>query len=205
MADLGPWDPLAHAEVQALFAGADFPWWIAGGWSLDLLVGRQTRAHADTDVTVLRPDLAQVRCHLAEWDIHVADPPGAGSLRPWPQRQALDEGLHDLWCRRREGEPWRLQLMVDDVEGEEWVYRRDRRLRRPIGTLAGRASLPDLPALSPELQLLYKSTSLRPKDQADFEGVLPLLTGVERAWLAGALELTAPGHAWLPRLAGPAA
>ncbi len=203
MPALGPWEPLTPAAVRALFAGAGFSWWIAGGWSLDLLVGRQTRRHTDIDVTVLRPDIALVRARFATWDLHVADPPGSGTLRPWPVGAELTPELHDVWCRRAEGEPWRVQIMIDDVEREEWVYRRDARIRRPLAALRGRASYPDMPVLSPEIQLLYKSKGQREKDEVDFARVLPLLTDEERAWLRRALETIGPGHPWSPRLGAP--
>jgi hypothetical protein len=53
--------------------------------------------------------------------------------------------------------PWVLQLMVDDTDGEEWVYRRDPRIRRAVSTLAGPTSTDQLLVLAPEVQLLYKS------------------------------------------------
>jgi hypothetical protein len=87
--------------------------------------------------------------------------------------------------------------MVNDVEAGEWVYRRDGRIRRPLESLAGRASTRAMAVLVPDVQLLYTSTHLRDKDQADFDRVLPLLDGDERRWLHAALCLTAPGHPWL--------
>jgi hypothetical protein len=183
-----------------LFAGSGVRWWIAGGWSLDLLVGRQTRRHADIDVTVLRADADAVRAHFAAWDLCVADPPGAGTLRPWRLGEELATDLHDVWCRRGPGEPWRFQIMIDDTEDEDWVYRRHARVRRPLATLWGRASSPDMPVLSPEIQLLYKSKSRREKDEVDFARVLPLLTEEEKKWLGLALDLVAPGHPWSDRI-----
>ena len=152
--------------------------------------------HGDTDVLVLRPDAARVRAHLRAWDVHVADPPGAGVLRPWPESETLPLELHDVWCRSAAGGPWRLQVMLDDVEEGDWVYRRNRRVRRPVATLSGRASAPGLPVLSPEIQLLYKSTYLRPKDRADIARFAPLLDAAERAWLCGALRTVSPDHPW---------
>jgi hypothetical protein len=200
MPDLGPWEPLPPAAVCGRFAGSRFQWWIAGGWSLDLLVGRQTRRHADTDVTVLRADALAVRAFFAAWDLWVADPPGSGTLRPWGVDEELAPELHDVWCRRAPGEPWRFQIMIDDADGEEWVYRRHPRVRRPVTTLRGRASSPDMPVLSPEIQLLYKSKGRREKDEVDFVRVLPLLTEEEKEWLVGALDIVAPGHPWTGRL-----
>jgi hypothetical protein len=203
--ELGPWEPLSPDGVEAVLSDASFAWWLGGGWSLDLLIGAQTREHHDIDVVVLRPDLARVRAHFAAWDLHVADPPGTGALRPWFPGAPLRADLHDVWCRRGASEPWCLQVMVDDVDGSEWVYRRDRRIRRPVAGLSGRASRSGRSALAPEIQLLYKSTSLREKDQVDFDRVVPLLVAEDRDWLSSALALSSPGHMWLERLAdGPA-
>ncbi|GGJ71444.1 hypothetical protein GCM10010121_097590 [Streptomyces brasiliensis] len=59
-----------------------------------------------------------------------------------------------------------------------------------------------IPYLVPELVLLFKAKATRPKDQADFEGVLPLLDPPRRNHLRGWLELIHPGHPWLAELAG---
>jgi hypothetical protein len=53
----------------------------------------------------------------------------------------------------------------------------------------------------PELVLLFKAKATRPKDQADFDGVLPLLGQARRDVLSGWLELVHPGHPWLEELA----
>jgi hypothetical protein len=197
MTDLGQWDPLRPEQLAELFDELRARWWLSGGWSLDLLVGRETRRHADIDVTILRPEIDLVRAHLSSWELHIADPPGSGRLRPWDVGSELAPELHDVWCRPGAQEPWRVQLMVNDVEAGEWVYRRDRRIRRPLETLAGRASTRAMAVLVPDVQLLYKSTHLRDKDHADFARVLPLLDGDERRWLQAALCLTAPGHPWI--------
>jgi hypothetical protein len=167
---------------------------------LDLLIGSETRVHHDTDVTILRSDLLTIREYFSLWDLHVADPPGMGSLRPWHKDSDLDESLHDVWCRPSVTEPWCLQLMINDVEAEQWVYRRDRRITRSLETLAGRASSKAMPALAPEIQLLYKSKNVRDKDQADFLRVLPCLHDDERSWLFESLLLTDPHHNWISDL-----
>ncbi len=198
MTKLGDWDPLLPDEVSTLLVGLDCRWWLSGGWSLDSLIGTKTRPHGDTDVTVLRADVLTVRQHFCNWDLYVADPPG--TLTPWPVGTALATDLHDVWCRQSESEPWRLQLMINDVVSGQWVYRRDSRIQRSLESLAGRASTKAIPIIAPEIQLLYKSTHLRMRDKADFERVLPYLKGKERRWLRESLLITAPEHPWISRL-----
>jgi hypothetical protein len=40
MADAaGEWDPASVAEVSAWFSSAGSPWWIAGGYAIELVYG----------------------------------------------------------------------------------------------------------------------------------------------------------------------
>ena len=183
-----------------MFAEADFPWWIAGGYAIEFAVGRELRPHGDLDVLVLRRDQALVRQLLAGWDLFVADPPGRGQLRPWPSGEVLQPPLHDIWCRRTPNAPWSVQLMLDEAEGGQWISRRTSRVRLPLERL-GRTSPTGIPYLTPEVQLFYKAKATRGKDETDFEAVLPLLAASQRAWLADAITVISPDHPWRRRLA----
>ena len=196
--DLGDWDPLSPGELAHTLAPVRARWWLAGGWALDLFLGRETRAHDDIDVQILRPEHLRVRSALAAWDAHAAEP--AGTLRPWPVDEELPPGVHDIWCRRSSADPWAFQLLIADTAGGDWVYRRDPRIRRPLAELSGPTSTRAMQVLSPDIQLLYKSKALRPKDQQDFDAVLPALTTLQRRWLRTALTTAAPGHPWLHAL-----
>ena len=197
---LGEWQPLTVDGVTELLGGMDARWWIAGGWALDLHLGRQTRPHHDIDVLVLRAELPAVRERLRGWDLHAADPPGAGRLRPWPEPEQLPAALHDIWCRPTSTSPWVLQLMVDDTDGADWIYRRDSRIRRPVAELHGPASTSGRPVLAPEVQLLCKSRTPRPKDVEDFRQVAGALDEGRRTWLRETLTTVAPEHDWLAAL-----
>lgn len=190
----GPWDPFPLADVVALFESLDAPWWVAGGYAIELAVGRAFREHGDVDIALLRRDHVAARHLLEGWDCHVADP--AGTLRPWPMEEVLPDRAHDIWIRENPEGPWRFQLMLDELDGEDWVYRRDPRIRRPLAkvTVAGEKRI------APEIQLLYKSKGMRPKDELDFAEVLPLLSDAQRRWLDDALALEYGAHPWRERL-----
>jgi hypothetical protein len=194
----GIWEPLSPSGVVGVLEGVACRWWIAGGWAIDLHLGRQSRAHADIDVLLLRADQLAVQQHLAGWDLHVADPPG--TLRPWGDGELLAAAIHDVWCRRSPASPWSLQLMIDDTEDDQWVYRRDASIRRPVAELDGPASDTERRVLSPDIQLLYKSTDPRAKDEADFEAALAGLDAPQRRWWRNSVAIATPGHPWLTRL-----
>jgi hypothetical protein len=189
---------MSPSEVAALLGGVGFPWWVAGGWAIDLHLGRQTRDHDDMDVLVLRDDQLALQQALCGWDLQAADPPG--SLRPWHAGEVLPTEVHDIWCRREPGSPWSLQVMVDDAHDGIWQYRRDTRIKRPVSGLDGSSDKGPPQVLAPEIQLLQKSRSPRPKDEADFLAVRHSLTRDQREWLVTALTLVSPAHPWLGRL-----
>ncbi|MGI9005109.1 MAG: nucleotidyltransferase domain-containing protein [Streptosporangiaceae bacterium] len=194
----GPWDPASPAEVAALFTASKVPWWIAGGHAIELAAGRPVRSHGDIDVMMLRRDQLTIQELLPTWDWQAADPPG--SLRPWEPAERLPPGIHDIWCRPGPAQPWRIQIMLDESSGGNWISRRDQRIRRPIASI-GCITSDGIPYLAPEIQLFYKAKNSRPKDETDFSAVLPLLTRPQRQWLRDALS-TAYGqqHPWRAHL-----
>lgn len=192
------WQAMTPAEVAALLRGAPFRWWIAGGHAIDRALGRTLRAHGDIDVLILRRDQMAARDFLAEWDCHVADPPG--SLRPWPPGESLRHGVHDVWVRRHPQDKWRLQLMLDEADGERWRSRRDARITRPLSEL-GSANAEGVLFLAPEIQLYYKAARPLPKDRQDFEALLPVLSPAQKTWLSRAIATSwGRQHRWLPAL-----
>lgn len=183
------WEPAGVAEVVGLFGGLDVPWWVAGGHAVELFVGRSVREHGDIDVLLLRRDQLAVQRALAGWEWWAADPPGR--LRRWSPGEVLPVGVHDVWCRPAADRPWRVQVMLDEADGDDWVSRRDPLVRRPVAELG--LVRGGVPCLAPEVQLFYKAAARRAKDEVDFAVVAPLLSAERRAWLDGVLP---PGHPW---------
>lgn len=192
----GTWDHLPLKVVTDLFRDFPRPWWVAGGYAIDAFAGSGRREHDDVDVSLFASDHVLARQHLAAWDLHAADPPG--TLRPWPPDEVLPRQVHDIWARGSAGDAWRFQLMLNPGGPDEFVCRRDERIRMPLSEALWRKD--GVPYLAPELQLLFKAKGRRPKDERDFDDCLPLLSAGQRGLLAGWLRTTAPGHEWLRRL-----
>ena len=56
-ADQGNWRPMRPYEVASQLSTLRTPWWVAGGWAMDLHLGAQSRPHDDIDIGVLRRDV----------------------------------------------------------------------------------------------------------------------------------------------------
>src|SRR5699024_12550994 len=48
----GRWEPLDPTSIAAFMEGFDRPWWIIGGWSIEVVTG-VCRAHEDMDISIL--------------------------------------------------------------------------------------------------------------------------------------------------------
>ncbi len=185
-------EPEPLEELPRILAGLDAPWWVAGGWAIDLALGRTTRAHEDLEIAVGFDDQEAVRRALRWWDLHVVASPGR--LAPWRESESVALPRHQLWARRSTAAPWSLEVLFEVIDGDEWVFRRDDRIRLPLERFGSTAG--GLPIVSPEVQLLYKAKELRPKDQDDFAVALPVLADVAAGWLDSTLALVEPAHPW---------
>lgn len=192
----GAWHPMDPAAARRILCAVDVRWWVAGGWALDLFVGTQSRAHEDLDVGVLRRDAARVLAALPGWEFFEAQ---EGSLHWLATGVAPRAKVNSLWGRPAGESHWMLELMLDDADGEHWIFRRDPSIRRPLAA-ALRSTVEGTRYLAPEIQLLYKARDVRPRDQADFERVAPRLDTAAREWLRSALSRLYPRHRWLPVL-----
>jgi hypothetical protein len=188
--------PLRPSEAASLLGLSDTSWWwIAGGYAIEIFVGRPLRDHGDLDVLVMRADQLRIQAALDGWDLYAVDPPG--ELRPWQLGEQLTQPVHDIWCRRTPAAPWSIQFMLDESTGLDWHSRRAGAVTRPLHSL-GYQTNDGWPVLAPEVQLFYKATGvkIRAKDQFDFDATLPLLDPQARRWLDNALAMNAPNHPW---------
>lgn len=193
--DYTNWAPLTPREVVERFSDFTGNWCIAGGWGLDLFMGKDTRRHEDIDILIFRKDQSAIQLLLADQELFVVDPPGA--LRPWLREETLVPPLYNIWVRANTEAPWSIQLMIQDVIGGEWLFRRDDTIRGALSGLIVRSD-EGWPILSPEIQLLYKGKSIRTKDQADFDNLLPQLSALQKEWLREKLkQVYGDSHQWI--------
>jgi hypothetical protein len=189
-AGLGEWVPLTLPEIAALFARAPFRWWIGGGHALELFTGRSWRRHGDADLGICRRDAVALPAVLGGWDLHFAS---SGRLTPWNgELLSAELNQNNIWCRPSPSSPWRIDVTIGEGDEGGWVYRRDPSLRLPWRE-AVLESTEGIPYLAPELQLLFKSKGVRPKDEADAREVIGSLPAFRRARLARWLP---EGHPW---------
>jgi hypothetical protein len=55
--------------VVNVMKGFKYPWFFAGGWSIDLGIGKVTRDHEDVDICIFREHALEVLSYFSEWTI----------------------------------------------------------------------------------------------------------------------------------------
>jgi hypothetical protein len=191
------WQPLPLAEAAVQFDGAPFEWALAGGYAVEQFVGTPFRPHSDIDIAIFRDEQRAVQTHLDGWQLYAADPPG--TLRAWSRGEFLPVGIHDIWGHRADANAWEMQLMLVEADSDEWVSRRDVRIRGKRTALFEVYN--GLPCVRIDVQLMYKAKAPRAKDEQDFAACLPRMTTVEMHRLPDNLQLLYPdGHPWLTAL-----
>jgi hypothetical protein len=191
------WTPLSVEQVVSTFATAPFVWCLAGGYAVEQFLGVPIRTHSDIDVVIYRDDQLRLWQWLADWRLYAADPPG--NLRTWAQHDYLGFGIHDIWGHRVGADAWQLQIMLAEVEGEEWFSHRDSSIRGHRDDLI--TPYNGVPCIRIEVQLMYKANNVRPKDELDFRACAPLMNVEAKRWLKEKLcKLYPHGHSWLDAL-----
>src|SRR6266849_3978301 len=189
----------ALESIATLLTHLHITWGFCGGWAIDLFLNQITRPHKDIDVAILRTDQHMVFDLLRKrgWTLEKAVD---GALIPFQEDEFLLLPVHTVWCRHVHYQPDFLEILLNESEGDQFLFRRDRSIRYPLNK-AFLISPPGFPILAPEIALLYKSNDLeRAENQWDFQHTLPMLDAEGRQWLAEALRKISLEHEWLKEL-----
>lgn len=177
-------------RVAANFANHSIFWYVAGGWAVDLYLGRRIRNHNDIEVAVYRRDQQMLRGVFEGWTWRkVVD----GRRLPWSEHEWLELPIHELHAEGPRGRV--VEILLQESNDSHWRFRRNLNISMPLAVV-GLQSTCGIPILRPDIVLLYKAKSPRPTDEEDFRALRTHLRHEHREWLASALDRCHPGHPW---------
>jgi hypothetical protein len=186
--------------VSDFLSGFRKPWFIAGGWALDLYLNKKTRAHKDIDIVILRRDQHFLQEYMKGWTVKKVIPESDGGyMEDWIEGELLEHPVHEIHAYRVSKKPSNLEFLLEETSGEEWRFRRNPAIEMPISKIS-MISNNGIPFLIPEIVLLYKSTDKNSHDQGFVDKVLEMLNTAARDWLRSAIEKCHPEHPWLTNI-----
>lgn len=225
MSSLVKHKPGPAALVADLFSSYEHWWALCGGWAVDAwLGGVERRHHGDVDVCVFGADQRALHDLTREWHLVVHGPNLVGNPTDQWDGSHIDTPAHiharppgprnrELLIKwitpphRNELDGQDVELVINERSGAEWLLSTSPRVGLPLERCARESSW-GIPTVVPEVLMFFKATAYwgtegypRPRDLADFEALLPLLDGGERAWLRDAIATVVPEQPWLGQLA----
>lgn len=182
-------------KVASVMRGFEPGWFIAGGWAIDLFLEKETRKHDDIEIAIFRKDQSVLQNYLRDWNLQKVV---SGKLVDW-QGEFLELPVHEIHCFNAKDELKRLEVLLNETGGGEWLFRRDKRITKPLSEIH-LATNSGVKFLCPEVVLLYKSKNPRAKDEQDFQAAARHLDTKAKRWLKNALSICYSTHHWLESL-----
>src|SRR5438874_11306763 len=84
----------------SVMVGFERPWCVAGGWAIDLALGRATREHPDVEIAIFREDQHLLRQYLIDWEFRLAL---EHRFVPWREGETLQLPHHELHAMSASG------------------------------------------------------------------------------------------------------
>jgi hypothetical protein len=181
------------AEIMADF---NKPWFIAGGWAIDLHLDQVTRPHDDVEIAIFRRDQLDIQSYLSGWVLEKVVPGPTPDRQEWKTGEEITPPIHEIHAFRGNDSTEELEILLNESAGKSWVYRRNSEIVYPLSKI-GRLSSEGIPYLCPEVALLFKAKKPGPKDEADFYRTYPTLNRESRMWLRDSIRTCHPEHPWL--------
>jgi len=183
-------------KIAALMWNFQSDWFIAGGWAVDLYLGKISRPHVDIEIAIFRRDQIALQNYLNGWLLQKAE---NAMLSTWSQDEFLELPVHEIHCFLETSKPQNFEVLLNERNDNEWIYRRNGRVTKSL-TVIHLTTDSGIKFLRPEIVLLYKSKNPRAKDEQDFESVVKRLDTESQKWLGNALAICDSKHYWLQKL-----
>jgi hypothetical protein len=173
-------------KVKTIMDKFGYPWFIAGGWAIDLFLGKETRIHADIEIGIYRKHQMQLYRYLEKYKKYYIDNRslvGKHEKREW-NKEYLRLPIHELYV---EIQGLEIEMLLNERDDTNWIYRRNEKIKREEKK-AILLTDKSIPYLCPEIVLLYKTKNSRDKDIKDIENVIPVMNEEQKRWLDESLE-----------------
>jgi hypothetical protein len=172
-----------------------FPWFIAGGWSIDLAIGNQTREHGDIDIVIFREHTQETLDYFNSWDIKVAIP-GESRLEPC---SSIVDTFVPRYCLHLFRENDFIEILLTETIEDQVIFRKERSIVMELERFI-RTNPDSIPYVAPEWQLLFKSMNPRTHDEQDFQNYLHYIRPEERNWLKNSIKKVNEKSNWIDLL-----
>ncbi len=205
-------------QIKSEMQDLSCPWYLCGGYGLDVFMKRKTRKHKDIDITVDFMYADTVIQYMKTKGYTIWAPVGKGKLTEINDAKENDLYFDNIWCLKgnlsrikvlKDEEPF-FYVELDDVEQlkldfvevmfnfieNDFVYLKNNKIK--LKKEKSYFESDGMQVLSPEITLLYKSRAANNLTyKNDFINCYPQLSSEARDWLMKSMkDEYATGHSW---------
>lgn len=207
-------------QADDLLKNHGFEYAFCGGWAIDLFVGAITRKHSDIDILAYWSQRDMIIQYMQSLDFVVYEMLGNRKAHQITNIHHQIKSKRNIFCCKVDCELVKLsnsdedeiffidfnllgqtklnfiEFLFNEKTDAELLYARNHSIRQPLCDAILYNN--ELPYLSPEMCLLYKSTDIeREGYQSDYAVSLSKMSKRQRQWLDNALKVMYPsGHKW---------
>jgi len=173
-------------RVKTIMDKFGYPWFVAGGWAIDLFLNRETREHEDIEIGIYRKNQMQLYRYFPKQKKYYVDNRsslGKHERHEW-NKEYLRSPIYEAYV---EYDGLEIEALLNEKDEDEWVYRLNEKIR--LGE--EKAILYDergIPYLCPEIVSLYKATHMRDKDMLDISNASEKMSESQKKWLIDSIE-----------------
>jgi len=168
-------------KVKSIMDKFGYPWFIVGGWAIDLFLDKETRIHSDLEIGIYRKHQMHMYRYFEsskKYFINNKSRIGKHEKKEW-NKQYLQLPIHEIYVEHKGVE---IEVLLNERDEDNWVYRRNTAIkldeRKAILFTDKR-----IPYLCPEAVLLYKTQELREKDCEDIANASRKMNETQIQWL----------------------
>jgi hypothetical protein len=174
------------SKVKTIMNKFGFPWFIAGGWAIDLFLNKETRVHDDIEIGIYRRNQMQLYRYFDKYKkyyINNRSRIGIHERLEW-NKEYLRLPIHELYveCTGLE-----IEVLLNERDDNKWMYRRNDQItldeKKVICFSEDR-----IPYLCPEIVLLYKTKEMRNKDIDDITNAIGKMDESQKKWFIDSIE-----------------
>ncbi|MNH83724.1 hypothetical protein D3C73_361250 [compost metagenome] len=171
-------------KLELLMKFYERPWFVAGGWTIDLLLNEITRNHKDIDICIFREDAQYALHYFQDWNIYVAIP---GEHRLEKVTQMIDIEL-PKYCLHLFKEQQFIELLLTSRIEDQVIFRKNNQIKMSMNDFCKESG--EVPFVNPAWQLLFKSLSTREEDEHDFLIYMKRVTdNKSKSWLLQSMKI----------------
>lgn len=207
-------------KTRAILQPANFDWCICGGFAIDLFHGAETRKHIDVDVCAFWENRNDIIMFMKNKGWTVYEPCGNDKIHLISDINDQKILKNNIFCVKTGNTSFHVTDLGDDMfnctidrvepndldfleflfnrrDNDNFIYGRNPDIKRGLSKAIFRSG--NIPYLSPEITLLYKSTNTDNADyQHDFDITFNKMDAESKMWLIDSLKVCFPqGHKWL--------